>query len=349
LKAISLVDEPDNAQDGIAAIDAQDHGPHFEDGLPRNDDDEQKLESLDVVLERQSDFEDPSHPVNNPASDSGPESESSDGIQASLYDDPSESDDGEGEWITPSNVALHKSRALQLLPNDGAKSKKADEVIHVGCMTADFAVQNVLLHMGLNLISVDGKRIQKLKTWVLRCHACFKCAILLLLIRTLTHFSRICKDSSKKFCPSCGNPTLLRTSVTIAAPGVSGQSPVMQVHLKKNFQYRTRGTIYSIPDPKPGSAKTGPGEGLILREDQLEYVRAKKRADAKKGREEQKMMKGIFGEHGVGVGSWMDPDWVPEMISVGSGGKGRKIRGATDSDMPTIGHGRKNPNERRRK
>jgi RNA-binding protein NOB1 len=44
----------------------------------------------------------------------------------------------------------------------------------VGCMTADFAKQNVLLQMGLDLVSVDGKRIEKLKTWVLRCHACFK-------------------------------------------------------------------------------------------------------------------------------------------------------------------------------
>ncbi len=88
---------------------------------------------------------------------------------------------------------------------------------------------------------------------------------------------RICKDASKKFCPSCGNPTLLRASVTISSPSASSDAPAMQVHLKKNFQYRTRGTIYSIPAPKPGSAKTGSGEGLILREDQTEYMRAMKR------------------------------------------------------------------------
>ena len=140
--------------------------------------------------------------------------------------------------------------------------------------------------------------------------------------------------------------------MTIAAPGVSTNTPAMQIHLKKNFQYKNRGSIYSIPDPKPGSAKTGPGEGLILREDQLEYMRAKKRADAKREREAQKMMKGIFtkgGEYGVGVSSWMDPDWMPEMMTAGAGGKGRKIRSGMDGDMPVIGYGKKNPNERKRR
>jgi len=91
------------------------------------------------------------------------------------FEDPSDDDDGEGEWITPDNVGIHKSRALDLLPDDGLKSKgKKDVVIGSGCMTADFAMQNVLLQMGLNLVGLEGKRIEKVKSWVLRCHACFK-------------------------------------------------------------------------------------------------------------------------------------------------------------------------------
>ena len=95
-----------------------------------------------------------------------------------IYDDPSDSDDGEGEWITPSNVAIHKSRALDLLPGNelGGRHTKRDQPIGSGCMTADFAMQNVLLQMGLNLVGLEGKRIEKVKTWVLRCHACFKYA-----------------------------------------------------------------------------------------------------------------------------------------------------------------------------
>ena len=90
-----------------------------------------------------------------------------------IYDNPSDEDDGEGEWITPSNVAMHRSRALELLPDDGVKAKKIAQ-IGSGCMTADFAMQNVLLQMGLNLVGLEGKRIEKIKSWVLRCHACFK-------------------------------------------------------------------------------------------------------------------------------------------------------------------------------
>jgi RNA-binding protein NOB1 len=92
-----------------------------------------------------------------------------------VYDDPSDSDDGEGEWITPSNVAVHKSRALHLLPSaTAAKGKEPAGPLGAGCMTADFAMQNVLLQMGLNLVGLEGKRIDRVKTWVLRCHACFK-------------------------------------------------------------------------------------------------------------------------------------------------------------------------------
>jgi len=65
---------------------------------------------------------------------------------------------------------------MEMLPTASGKNKaKTETIINVGCMTADFAMQNVLLQMGLNLVDVEGKRIRKLKTWVLRCHACFKC------------------------------------------------------------------------------------------------------------------------------------------------------------------------------
>jgi len=124
----------------------------------------------------------------------------------------------------------------------------------------------------------------------------------------------------------------------------------MQVHLKKNFQHRTRGTVYSIPAPKPGSAKTGSGEGLILREDQTEYMRAMKRVENKRQRDEKKLLNGAVasgGDGSLGVGNWMDPDWIPEIMTGRSMGKGQSQKQA--DGMPTIGHGKKNPNERRRR
>ncbi|KAG9317376.1 Nin one binding Zn-ribbon like-domain-containing protein [Chiua virens] len=285
---------------------------------------------------KEGDIDDLNRATEDLSIDSGPNTSDSEATpDAPLYDDPSTEDDDEGEWITPDNVALHKSRALHLLPSSDDNPKKQcraadEETILAGCMTADFAMQNVLLQMGLALVGTQGKRIQKVKTWVLRCHACFK----------------ICKDNSKQFCPSCGNPTLLRASVTLSSPDAAADAPVMELHLKKNFQYKLRGTKYSIPAPRPGSAKTGPGTGLILREDQLEYMRAKKRAEGKREREEQRMFKDLLdkgGEGGVAVGNWTDPDWIPGIL----GGSTKGKTGGKDG-MPQIGYGRRNPNERRK-
>ena len=44
----------------------------------------------------------------------------------------------------------------------------------VSIITADFAMQNVALQMGLRLVTPDGRRINRLSKWVLRCAACFQ-------------------------------------------------------------------------------------------------------------------------------------------------------------------------------
>ncbi|THH28804.1 hypothetical protein EUX98_g5392 [Antrodiella citrinella] len=286
-----------------------DSGDPQVDGAEYRAGEDEETEKLDVELHRASD-EDSSTTPPSESTRAFSEEPSASTLQNdnAVYDDPSDEDDGEGEWITPSNVALHKSRAVGLLPEEDANAKKGTvKQIDVGCMTADFAMQNVLLQMGLSLVGVEGKKIQKVKTWVLRCHACFK----------------ICKDNSRKFCPSCGNSTLLRASVTLSSPTATSSTPTLQVHLKKNFQYKTRGTIYSIPAPKPGTAKTGSGEGLVLREDQTTWLRAQKYADGKRERQEKKMLNGVLhgkaDTGGVVISSWMDPDWVPEILSTGTG------------------------------
>lgn len=80
-------------------------------------------------------------------------------------------DDSGGEWITTANVKRHRNRDLGLLPGGG---KSGSKPLAAACMTGDYAVQNVLLGMGLGLVGEGGKRISKVKSWVLRCHACFK-------------------------------------------------------------------------------------------------------------------------------------------------------------------------------
>ncbi|KAK6598577.1 hypothetical protein H4I95_09187 [Botrytis cinerea] len=157
----------------------------------------------------------------------------------------SESDaesDGEG-WITP--------------PTSKSTNKKT---LTLPTITTDYAMQNVMLRMNLNLLSPSLQRIRQLKTWVLRCHACFS----------------ITREMTRQFCSRCGKPTLLRTSCSTDKDGV------VKIHLKKNMQWNNRGNVYSVPKPVAGTAngknikgggKGGWGNDLILAEDQKEYVR----------------------------------------------------------------------------
>jgi RNA-binding protein NOB1 len=101
------------------------------------------------------------------------------------HDSDEDSSPEAGEWITPTNISTHKARDLGLsLPDDdeaggGSKKKKKSKskpraIMKSACMTSDFAVQNVLLQMGLNLVGGEGRRIRSVRSWVLRCHACFR-------------------------------------------------------------------------------------------------------------------------------------------------------------------------------
>ncbi|KAI9650991.1 20S-pre-rRNA D-site endonuclease nob1 [Ciborinia camelliae] len=164
-------------------------------------------------------------------------------------------DDGEG-WITPSNLKKHQQKD----GNGSFEPQEEQKTMQVATITTDYAMQNVMLRMNLNLLSPSLQRIRQLKTWVLRCHACFG----------------ITRDMTKQFCGRCGKPTLLRTSCSTDKDGN------VKVHLKKNMQWNNRGNVYSVPKPVAGTAngknikgggKGGWGNDLILAEDQKEYVR----------------------------------------------------------------------------
>jgi len=172
-----------------------------------------------------------------------------------------ESEDSEGGWITHSNL---KRRQAQ---DEAGTSTSKDEtkVLQVATMTGDFAMQNVLLQMNLNLLSTRTcKRIANIKQTIFRCHACFQTT----------------KDMSKQFCPRCGKPSLTRVTCTTNDKGE------VKLHLKQNFQWNNRGNVFSVPKPTGGSAnqkwkgpqsgggQSGWGNNLILAEDQKEYVRA---------------------------------------------------------------------------
>ena len=163
--------------------------------------------------------------------------------------------DSEG-WITPSNLKQKQAEDAAPEAADAFPQKKME----VAVLTTDFAMQNVILQINLNLLSTSLMRIRNVRSVVLRCQACFL----------------ICKEMNKQFCPRCGKPTLTRVSCSTTNSGE------FKIHLKKNFQYNSRGDRFSIPKAVHGASngrvkgggKGGWGNGLILAEDQKEYERA---------------------------------------------------------------------------
>jgi rRNA maturation endonuclease Nob1 len=99
----------------------------------------------------------------------------------------SDSDDGEGQWITPTNIKKHKIRDATTTnsslvpvaprpsrrPSTSSTSSSTAAVMKSACMTGDYAMQNVALQLGLNLVNMEGNGVRSVKTWVLRCHGCF--------------------------------------------------------------------------------------------------------------------------------------------------------------------------------
>jgi rRNA maturation endonuclease Nob1 len=124
------------------------------------------------------------------------------------------------------------------------------------CATTDFAMQNVLLQMNLLLLSVDGVHIRRLKSWVMRCGACFK------IHSTDDDFYK--GRMKRLFCAHCGSDMLQRV-----AASVDGKTGRLKLHFSKRLQGKhtsIRGTKFSLP--KPGSGNRFQGD-LLLREDQL--------------------------------------------------------------------------------
>lgn len=182
-------------------------------------------------------------------------------------------------------------------------------------------------------------------------------SILLLTKLLLTLFlsrTRLCKSPTKRFCPSCGGPTLLRTSITYV-PASPANPKGYILHLKQNFQYRLRGTVYSLPTPKMGKAGGGGGKAEpVLREDQKEWVRGVRSKEIREGKEIRRVLKSVMADGTSGSGG-RDREWVPEMDK---GEKGRKRGGKNgvggevrvdSSGLPVIAAGRKNINESRRR
>ena len=97
--------------------------------------------------------------------------------------------------------------------------------------------QNVLLQMGLNLISLDGKRIRQLRTYAKKCKGCFKYNTYTSQTTPTFSFSfsrRTTLDTGRVWCPWCGNRSLYRVSVIVDSSGRMQYKPLG----RKQFSHR---------------------------------------------------------------------------------------------------------------
>lgn len=149
-------------------------------------------------------------------------------------DEEESGEDDAGGWITPGNISNVKK-------NFGAEVLEEKEV-EVACITTDFAMQNVLKQIGLNVTSLDGRIIKHVRTFILRCYSCFKTTA----------------DVTKIFCPKCGNKTLKRVAVSINDKGEQ------VIHINARRQITPKFKNQPLPMPKGGKHACNP----ILFEDQ---------------------------------------------------------------------------------
>ncbi|NXN01060.1 NOB1 protein, partial [Sylvia borin] len=149
------------------------------------------------------------------------------GASAGEEEEEEESDD-EG-WITPSN--------LKQVQQDTGHCDTAPVGVQVGCVTTDFAMQNVLLQMGLHVLAVNGMLIRRARSYILRCHGCF----------------RTTSDMTKVFCPHCGNKTLKKVAVSVSDDGS------LHMHFSRNPKVlNPRGLRYPLPAPQGGKHANNP-------------------------------------------------------------------------------------------
>lgn len=249
-----------------------------------------------------------------------------------------EDDDGEG-WITSTqHMGALKSLAgggqldpikvgSAILPDEfvsGITAEQQKEFLgplldqRTACTTTDFAMQNVLLQMGLILLSVDGMQIRRLKSWVLRCGACFK-----------IHTDPVDPKTGMRrmFCAHCGSDRVQRVSASV--DGKTGRLKLYFSKRKRNKYMSARGMKFSLP--KPGTGNRFQGD-LLLREDQLLMGAWQQKVKKNKGGQSRAHTESIFGKDiasnvGCGVTS------MPNDIQVGFGrrnpnaAKGRERRG----------------------
>lgn len=183
--AVKKTEEPDEELE--KAVECPAEGEAEEEPL------EEPLENpIEEVLEAPLE-----HPQENPSDH--PKSRIMGGSHSLVSEAPVE-DDG-GEWIDSLSLSSFHNNTSSITREE---DEDIDRSKFAACCTGDYAMQNVLLQMNLQLVSYDNKRITNLKIFTRRCRDCFA----------------ICNDETKLFCPECGHPSLTKVPVYVLKGGI---------------------------------------------------------------------------------------------------------------------------------
>ena len=180
--------------------------------------------------------------------------------------------DEDGDWVNPGNfdgvsigVGVAGSTGSSMFAGSAAcalTTVKAERGVgasgsgaaggapRVGCITTDFAMQNVILQMNLKLVALNGSVITRCKQWLLRCDACFfivkpdaNAALTGDRHRSGAAQNQALADSL--FCPKCGSAALNRVAYSTDANGRT------KLHLRKNrrIAVRQKKKLLSLANP----------------------------------------------------------------------------------------------------
>ena len=153
-----------------------------------------------------------------------------------------EEDDWDDVWITPNNINDYLSANNNHSTHNEEKEDNSKKVT-VRVVTSDFSMQNVLMQMGIPVLSVEGIEIKQTRRFKLRCQGC----------------KAINKRVDIEFWEKWGGHTLIKVSVFANSNGE------ITFFKGKRLRKNNRGVQFDIPVPKGGRH----ANNLILREDQL--------------------------------------------------------------------------------
>jgi RNA-binding protein NOB1 len=97
-------------------------------------------------------------------------------------------------------------------------------------LTSDYAMQNVIIQMGFQLLNLDGMLVTRVKRYKLLCKGC----------------QHLNMEPERMFCKSCGGSFLQKVSVFLNSNGE------LTYFANPRAKNKLRGTQFSIPNPKGG-------------------------------------------------------------------------------------------------